>query len=98
MKQAVIITGAGIGIGRATAIAFGKAGFHVAVTDVLEEQGRKVAADIAASGGSAAFHKLDVTSTEEVGRAMLRVVRERPGRPILEARDIAALGRGEALP
>ena len=39
-----------------------------------------------------------MTSTEEVGRAMLRVVRERPGRPILEARDIAALGRGEALP
>lgn len=39
-----------------------------------------------------------MTSTEEVGRAMLRVVRERPARPILEARDIAALGRGEPLP
>lgn len=39
-----------------------------------------------------------MTSTEEVGRAMLRVVRERPARSILEARDIAALGRGEPLP
>jgi len=39
-----------------------------------------------------------MTSTEEVGRAMLRVVRERPARAILEARDIAALGRGEPLP
>lgn len=39
-----------------------------------------------------------MTSTEEVGRAMLRVVRERPPRAVLEARDIAALGRGEPLP
>ncbi|MCB1495988.1 MAG: SDR family oxidoreductase [Bauldia sp.] len=76
MKQAVIITGAGIGIGRATAVAFGKAGFHVAVTDVLEEQGRKAAADIAAAGGSAAFHKLDVTSTEDVDKVVSGVVDE----------------------
>lgn len=39
-----------------------------------------------------------MTSTEEVGRAMLRVVRERPARVILEARDIAVLGKGEPLP
>ena len=46
MSQTVLITGAGIGIGRATAKAFGKAGYHVIVTDVLENEGQAVVADI----------------------------------------------------
>lgn len=59
----VLITGAGIGIGRATALAFGAAGDRVIVTDVLEAEGRAVAEAIAAAGGVAEFHPLDVTST-----------------------------------
>jgi 3-oxoacyl-[acyl-carrier protein] reductase len=74
MKQAVIITGAGIGIGRATALGFAKAGFHVAVTDVLEDEGRKVVAEITAAGGSAQFDRLDVTSTEDVNRVVADVI------------------------
>ena len=35
MRKTVLITGAGIGIGKATAIAFARAGYDVAVTDVL---------------------------------------------------------------
>ena len=60
--QTVLITGGGIGIGRASALAFGKAGYRVIVTDVLDE-GRTVADGIAAAGGEAEFHRLDVTST-----------------------------------
>jgi len=60
----VIVTGAGIGIGRATSIAFGRAGYHVVVTDVLEAEGNTVAEGIRAEGGSAEFQFLDVTSTE----------------------------------
>ena len=60
--RTVLITGAGIGIGRATALAFGKAGYRVVVTDVIDE-GRAVADAIAADGGEAEFHRLDVTST-----------------------------------
>jgi 3-oxoacyl-[acyl-carrier protein] reductase len=67
-KRTVLITGAGIGIGRATAFAFGKAGYHVLVTDVLEAEGRAVAADIGAAGGSAEFQLLDVRSTADADR------------------------------
>ena len=39
MTKTVLITGAGIGIGKATSFAFARAGFHVAVTDVLRADG-----------------------------------------------------------
>ena len=64
MTQITLITGAGIGIGRATAHAFAKTGSHVVVTDVLEAQGNAVVAEITAAGGSAEFMVLDVRSTE----------------------------------
>ncbi len=61
--KTVMITGAGIGIGRATAKAFGQAGFRVVVTDVLETEGAAVAKEVIDAGGNAEFHLLDVTST-----------------------------------
>ena len=64
----VLITGGGIGIGRATAFAFGKAGYYVVVTDVLETEGRAVAAEIVAAGGGAEFHSLNVRSTPDADR------------------------------
>jgi len=64
MTTITLITGAGIGIGRATALAFAKSGSHVVVTDVLQAQGNAVAAEIKAAGGSAEFMVLDVRSTE----------------------------------
>lgn len=62
--KSVLITGGGIGIGRATAFAFADAGYHVIVTDVLEKQGGEVADQIRANGGSADFHRLDVMDTK----------------------------------
>ena len=64
----VLITGGGIGIGKATALAFGGAGYHVIVTDVLEAEGAAVAAQIASADGSAEFHILNVRSTPEADR------------------------------
>jgi 3-oxoacyl-[acyl-carrier protein] reductase len=64
--QTVLVTGAGIGIGRATAIAFGRLGAHVLVTDVLAKEGEAVAAEIVAAGGRATFDLLDVTNTDAV--------------------------------
>lgn len=63
-KRIVIVTGAGIGIGEGTARAFGALGDHVVVTDVLEREGRTVAEEIRAAGGSAEFIAYDVRSTK----------------------------------
>ena len=78
MKPTVLITGSGIGIGRATALAFGRAGYRVIVTDVLKRDGEAVAAEVAAAGGEAEFHALDVTSTAQA-EAVVRDVEARHG-------------------
>jgi 3-oxoacyl-[acyl-carrier protein] reductase len=59
-RRTVFITGSGIGIGRATAIAFARTGDHVVVTDILADEGNAVVAAISDAGGSAEFHRLDV--------------------------------------
>lgn len=76
MTETVFITGAGIGIGRATALAFGRTGHHVIVTDILETEGHAVVAEITAAGGSAEFQRLDVRSTEEADAVVADVERK----------------------
>lgn len=61
-----IITGAALGLGRATAERFAEEGAHVAITDVLEEDGQQVAKQVRDDGGDAEFWKLDVSDEEEV--------------------------------
>lgn len=53
-----VVTGAGSGIGRATAAALANAGATVVVTDVNEQGGQET---VAAIGGAARFVPLDVT-------------------------------------
>lgn len=76
--KTVLITGAGIGIGRATAKMFGAQGWRVIVTDVLDDEGAAVADGINAAGGTSEFHKLDVTSTE-AAEAVLAEVHDKHG-------------------
>jgi len=59
--KVAIISGAASGMGAATARRFGREGAKVMIADMLEDDGRKVAADINAAGGAAAFMRLDVT-------------------------------------
>jgi 3-oxoacyl-[acyl-carrier protein] reductase len=70
LRETVLITGSGIGIGAATARAFADAGYRVGVTDVLDDEGERVASEITEGGGEAEYHHLDVTSTEEVERVV----------------------------
>jgi NAD(P)-dependent dehydrogenase (short-subunit alcohol dehydrogenase family) len=59
-----IVTGAGSGLGRATAHALAQAGAIVAVTDIDGEAARTVADEI--GGNSATAHVLDITNDDEV--------------------------------
>lgn len=63
---AALVSGGGIGIGRATANALGAAGYHVVVTDVLEDAGHAAAEAIKAAGGSAEYRYLDVRSSAQI--------------------------------
>jgi 3-oxoacyl-[acyl-carrier protein] reductase len=83
--RTVLITGAGIGIGRATAKAFAAGGDHVVVTDVLEAEGRAVVDEIAAAGGSAEFLALDVRSTERADAVVADVEARRGGIDVIVA-------------
>jgi 3-oxoacyl-[acyl-carrier protein] reductase len=62
-KKSVLITGGGIGIGRATALTFAREGYAVMVTDVLDKEGKEVAQSITEQGGTAEYFRLDVTDT-----------------------------------
>ena len=56
-----VVTGAGSGLGRATALQFGVVGARVIVADVNVEAGEAVVAEIVDAGGSARFVATDVT-------------------------------------
>ncbi len=72
--KVAFITGAAMGMGRATAELFAAEGARVAVTDFNEEAGRATAEAIAAQGGDAVFHPLDVSDERQVADAVARVV------------------------
>lgn len=85
MTKTVLITGAGIGIGKATSFAFARAGYHVAVTDVLAAEGEAVAAAIRTEGGSASFHRLDVRSTVEAEAVGAQIIATHGGIDVVVA-------------
>src|SRR5215470_5038480 len=64
-----IVTGAASGIGEAIAHTFAKNGAYVYVTDIDENSGEKVSAEINGDGGSSEFLKLDVTDDDECQKA-----------------------------
>ena len=78
-----LITGGASGIGRATALLFGREGAAVAVADIDESGGQAVAQAIAAEGGRAIFVPCDVTRAADCRRAVQRTVDELGGLDIL---------------
>lgn len=65
-RKVVAVTGAGSGIGRATARAFAHEGYAVVVADRSKEQGMAVAAECSASGADCRFIACDVSDEESV--------------------------------
>ncbi|GAA2970789.1 SDR family oxidoreductase [Actinokineospora diospyrosa] len=64
-NQLVVITGAGKGIGRATALAFAATGAEVVVADVDIESARRTAAEIGPAGYA---YQVDVSDAEAMSR------------------------------
>lgn len=77
--RVAIVTGSGANIGEACARALAGAGAAVVLADINLAGAETVAKDIAAGGGKAMAHKLDLASEESI-RAVVRATVERFGR------------------
>lgn len=72
--KVVIVTGAGGGIGEGYAKIFAGKGMKVAVAEINEAQGTRVADEINASGGQAVFVKTDVSNEASCKAAAAQVM------------------------
>jgi 2-keto-3-deoxy-L-fuconate dehydrogenase len=64
--KSAVITGAGSGIGKATALLFGKQGALVHLVDLNEEQAVSTADEIESAGGNAVLHTCSVTDQKRM--------------------------------
>ena len=64
--KVALVTGAGSGIGRASALAFAREGAKVVVADVVVEGGEETVSMIKKTDGEAIFVKTDVSKAAEV--------------------------------
>jgi len=72
--KVAIITGAGRGIGYATALKFGREGAAVVTCDINADQAQQAAQDVAEAGGEAMGFQIDVRDPESLARMVVAVV------------------------
>ncbi|WP_161600581.1 SDR family NAD(P)-dependent oxidoreductase [Mycolicibacterium hodleri] len=72
--KVAVVTGAGSGIGAATALGFAAEGAAVAVNDIDSDTADKTVAEILAAGGKAMSIACDISNTAEVEAAAAEVV------------------------
>jgi NAD(P)-dependent dehydrogenase (short-subunit alcohol dehydrogenase family) len=77
--KVALITGAGSGIGRESALLFAREGARVVVVDVNDAAGEAVAAEIRESGGGAVYAHADVSKSAEA-EGMIRAAEASFGR------------------
>lgn len=91
--KVAIITGGASGIGAASVGVFATEGAKVLSLDVQEGPGQRVAADVTARGGVAAFLKCDVSRAADVRRGVDEAVRRFGGLDILFSNAAIQFGK-----
>jgi 3(or 17)beta-hydroxysteroid dehydrogenase len=74
--KVALISGAASGMGASMARIFAREGAKVVVADQLDDEGKKVVADIVAANGAASFQHLDVTNEANWRDAVEAAVKE----------------------
>lgn len=74
--RVALVTGGAGGMGRATAIAFGRAGARVAIADIDEEGGLATLADVEEVGATGIFVRTDLSRREDVEHLLTTMVDE----------------------
>jgi NAD(P)-dependent dehydrogenase (short-subunit alcohol dehydrogenase family) len=72
--KTALVTGGTSGIGRATAIAFGAAGAHVAISGRRQVEGEETVQLVQQAGGAAAFFRSDVAVEQDVNALIDTVI------------------------
>ncbi len=90
--KVAIVTGAGTGLGRATACVYAEEGARVVVGDFRDADGEGTVAAIRSDGGDATFVHVDVTSSAEV-RALVEAAERSYGRLDIVTANAGILGR-----
>ncbi|MDQ1397537.1 MAG: 2-hydroxycyclohexanecarboxyl-CoA dehydrogenase [Acidimicrobiaceae bacterium] len=94
----VLITGAGSGIGKASALAFADAGAPVVAVDLDEAAAEKTAAEVAERGVKAAAFGCDVSDWEAVSELAKRVAAEQgPLDVLVNNAGVGMSGRFDAM-
>lgn len=98
-EKRIIITGAGSGLGRSTALAFANRGWNVGIAEINKKRAEETAELVRREGGNPLVLPCDVTKPKDFEKVLDRVVKAWGGADILvNNAGVAAAGYFEKIP